>query len=213
MIIKVCGMREPENIRDLMALKGVDWMGLIFYPKSSRFVEEVSADSKTYRGFEIEKVGVFVNATEKEILDKADLYGLQKIQLHGEESPEFIKNLRDKASFEIIKVFRVGEGWNWKQTEAFLSLVDWFLLDTAGSGYGGTGKKFDWEVLERYPFDKPFLLSGGIDEDSVEALVDLYRKLPPLKGVDINSKFEHKPGVKNMEMIARFVTKLRKATE
>jgi len=196
MEIKVCGMREPGNIQGLIAEVKPDWMGLIFYPKSPRYVTEDKAID--FNKVEVKKVGVFVNETEIEILRKVNLFGLSAIQLHGSESEEFVKKLSKKTECEIWKVISVGEGIAWGSLDGYLPFVHKFLFDTATAAHGGSGKKFDWSVLETYPFDKSFLLSGGLDEESAGEILNLKRQIPQLSGVDLNSKFEDAPGLKNI---------------
>lgn len=206
MEMKVCGMRDPENIRSLISEVGPDWMGLIFYPKSPRYVsDEKAADLKE---FPVKKVGVFVNESEAEILRKVEQFGLTAIQLHGKESVEFVKDLSEKTNAELWKVISVGSEIEWKSLEGYLPFVSKFLFDTATAAHGGSGKRFDWKVLETYPFDKSFLLSGGLDEESVEDVLALREQIPQLKGVDLNSKFEDAPGVKNIEKLKNFKSRL-----
>lgn len=207
MEIKVCGMREPENIRRLVSEVKPDWMGLIFYPKSLRYVSDDRASE--LKGIPVKKVGVFVNESEAEILRKAQDFGLSATQLHGNESVDFVKNLSEKTDFELWKVISVEEEIEWESLKGYLPFVSKFLFDTATSGHGGSGKKFNWKVLETYPFDKGFLLSGGLDEDSAQEVLALSGKLPQMQGVDLNSKFEDSPGLKNIEKLKRFKENIR----
>ena len=202
MEIKVCGMREPDNIRSLISEVNPDWMGLIFYPKSPRYVSDEQAAE--LKGQPVKKVGVFVNESEVEIQRKVDQFGLSAIQLHGNESVEFVKDLSGKTDAELWKVVSVGDQIDWGSLESFLPFVSKFLFDTATAAHGGSGKRFDWKVLETYPFDKGFLLSGGLDENSAEEVLDLRQQIPQLQGVDLNSKFEDAPGVKNIEKLKNF---------
>lgn len=206
MEIKVCGMREPENIRSLISEVNPDWMGLIFYPKSPRHVaDEQAAELK---GIVVKKVGVFVNESEPEILRKAEMFSLSAIQLHGNESPDFVKNLSEKTDAELWKVISVGVEIDWKNLEGYLPYVSKFLFDTATAAHGGSGKKFDWTVLETYPFNKGFLLSGGLDESSAGEVLALRKQIPQLQGVDLNSRFEDAPGLKNIEKLKNFKSRL-----
>jgi phosphoribosylanthranilate isomerase len=206
MEIKVCGMRELGNIQGLISEVKPDWMGLIFYPKSPRFVTEDKAID--FNKVDVKKVGVFVNETEIEILRKVNLFGLSAIQLHGSESAEFAERLSQNTEAEIWKVISVKEEIDWESLEGYLPFVDKFLFDTATAAHGGSGKKFDWSVLETYPFDKSFLLSGGLDEESAGEILNLNRQIPQLSGVDLNSKFEDAPGLKNIEKLKKFKQKL-----
>ena len=206
MELKVCGMREPENIRSLISEVNPDWMGLIFYSKSPRYVSDEKAAE--FKRQSVKKVGVFVNASEAEILKKVDQFGLSAIQLHGSESPDFVKSLAEKTEAELWKVVSVGTEIDWKSLEGYLPFVSKFLFDTATAAHGGSGKRFDWKVLETYPFDKGFLLSGGLDGESAEEVLVLRQQIPQLKGVDLNSKFEDAPGVKNIEKLKNFKSRL-----
>jgi phosphoribosylanthranilate isomerase len=202
MEIKVCGMREFENIQRLVSEVKPDWMGLIFYSKSPRFVSDEKAED--LKKIPVKKVGVFVNETEEGILGKADDFSLSAIQLHGDETVDFVKSLSGKTDCELWKVVSVGEEIEWESLEGYLPFVSKFLFDTATPVHGGSGKKFDWKILETYPFDKGFLLSGGLDEESADRVLALRRRIPHLRGVDLNSKFEDAPGLKNIEKLIRF---------
>lgn len=209
MEIKVCGMWDLENIQRLVSEVKPDWMGLIFYSKSPRFVSEEKASE--LKEIPVKKVGVFVNETEDEILRKVEEFGLSAIQLHGNESPDFVKNLSEKTDCQLWKVISVGAEVDWKNLEAYLPFVSKFLFDTATAVHGGSGRKFDWKILETYPFDKGFLLSGGLDEESVDEVLALRNQIPQLQGVDLNSKFEDAPGLKNIEKLTRFKERLIQA--
>ncbi len=208
MEIKVCGMRDPENIRELIDQVKPDWMGLIFYPKSPRFVSDQSANQ--IAGFHVKKVGVFVNEVEAEILKRIKDFDLSAVQLHGQETPDFVESLSKKTSAEIWKVISVQDQIDWQSLKSYLPFVSKFLFDTATSAHGGSGQKFDWKVLETYPFDKGFLLCGGLDEESVGEISALAEKLPQLQGVDLNSRFEDAPGVKNIGILKKFKKRLLK---
>ncbi|MCC5938869.1 MAG: phosphoribosylanthranilate isomerase [Lunatimonas sp.] len=209
MIIKVCGMRDPENIRQLIEAPKPDLMGLIFYPKSSRYVAELAEDRGFYRSLDIPKVGVFVNAHIGELVDAVREYGLEYVQLHGDEDLTYIASLRVVLPVKIIKVFRIDTTWEWKYAEPFVNQVDWFLFDTQTPQYGGSGHAFSWDILRSYPFDQPFLLSGGITESHSEEIKALMGAIPAMHGVDINSRFELSPGVKDIAMVKTFMQKLR----
>ena len=206
MEIKVCGMRDLDNIRQLVSQVKPDWMGLIFYPKSPRFVSDEKAAELAE--ISVRKVGVFVNESEVEILRKVSDFKLSAIQLHGNETAEMVKSLAEKTDCELWKVISVGDQIDWKTLEGYLPFVSKFLFDTATSVHGGSGKRFDWEILKTYPFHKGFLLSGGLDEDSGSEVLALREQIPQLQGVDLNSKFEDEPGLKNIEMLIRFKKRL-----
>lgn len=201
-------MRDPENIRDLVEVAQPDWMGLIFYPPSPRFVENKQAES--IRAVPVNKVGVFVNASLEEILERVRLFGLEAIQLHGDESPEFAKMLKEKTGKSVWKVFLVGEEMDWEKLRPYQDIVDCFLFDTFSKSHGGSGKTFNWELLLDYPFLSPFMLSGGLALEHAEAIKDIQSKLPQMAGIDINSKFETKPGEKNVSLIREFKSLLGK---
>lgn len=195
MKLKVCGMREENNIRELLALSP-DFVGLIFYPKSPRYVTE-PVDWKNWPE-DIKKVGVFVNPTEEAVLEKVKEYQLDFIQLHGGESVDFVKALHEQG-LKLIKVFGVMDELPIRKMEPYEAYVDYFLFDTKTPAYGGSGKKFDWLILMDYSLNKPFFLSGGIDIADVAAIQGL--KLDKLLAIDINSRFEVEPGLKNIKKV------------
>ncbi|UZD22462.1 phosphoribosylanthranilate isomerase [Algoriphagus halophytocola] len=207
MLVKVCGMREPENIRDLEEKIQPDWMGLIFYAKSPRFVGDEKAQELAE--VNLPKVGVFVNETLENVLVKIQSFQLAAVQLHGNESPAYVRELKLKTDKKLWKVVSVGDSIDWETLRDYVGLVDCFLFDTATKKHGGSGKKFNWELLKSYPFKVPFILSGGLDENSVEELLQLEKEIPQLTGVDLNSKFEDAPGLKNIEKLRSFKNKIR----
>ena len=200
-------MRESANVKSLVESIQPDWMGLIFYPASPRFVDDIQAD--WIRETVIKKVGVFVDASFSEIAEKIQKFGLSTLQLHGDESIEEVKKLKDKTGLEIFKVFSIGQNIDWSILEAYLPHVDYFLFDTFTNAYGGSGKTFNWQILLDYPFDKPFLLSGGLAIVHAEAILELQSKIPQLAGVDINSKFEIEPGLKDIDLVSEFKNSLK----
>ena len=202
MKIKVCGLRQAENIAALGALP-LDFVGFIFYSKSSRFVAHRPSISLPKK---VKKVGVFVQATLEEIEEKAALFELDYLQLHGGESPAFCQALQQKG-YSIIKVFSVDKDFDWKALTPYEGLCSFFLLDTKGAAYGGNGVAFDWRLLKNYPSDTPFFLSGGIAPDSVGSLKAL--DIPQLYGVDINSCFEQAPALKNVGLVQQFTQQLK----
>ncbi|MBN3521815.1 phosphoribosylanthranilate isomerase [Algoriphagus lutimaris] len=206
MKIKVCGMRDSGNVQQLLQEIKPDWMGLIFYPKSSRYISsELSEDLKSA---EVMKVGVFVNDSIETILSKIEEFNLSVIQLHGNESPAYVTELKSKTDKKIWKVISVVEEIDWESLREYVDLVEYFLFDTATPAHGGSGKKFNWAVLESYPFEKGFILSGGLDENSALEVLDLAQRQPQLVGLDLNSKFEDAPGVKNIGKLRNFKKKL-----
>ena len=197
--IKVCGMRDAENIREVEAL-GIDMMGFIFYPKSSRYVYERPA----YLPQKCKRVGVFVDEDVENIKKIAEEYALDFIQLHGHESPEQISHLSLLTShLSIIKAFNIATKEDLEATAPYASLVDYFLFDTKGPSVGGNGEKFDWSVLEAYEGDTPFLLSGGIGPDDAERILNYNH--PKCIGFDLNSRFEIEPGIKDITKLKTFL--------
>jgi phosphoribosylanthranilate isomerase len=203
--LKVCGMRDAENIREVAALKP-DYMGFIFYEKSKRFVGE-SLDKNLLASLNgIEKVGVFVNHSLDFVLSASRKYGFMTVQLHGDESPEFCEELDTLASISTIKAFRIGENFDFRLLEDYKKICPYFLFDTQTETFGGSGKKFNWKLLGNYDNKVPFFLSGGI---SLETAGEI-NKLEGLNihAIDINSRFETEPGVKDVEKIKRFMGSL-----
>ncbi|WP_245583702.1 phosphoribosylanthranilate isomerase [Salinimicrobium xinjiangense] len=208
--LKICGMREAENIGAIAALKP-DYLGLIFYEGSPRNVSE-KIEALTPQ---IKRTGVFVNASEEEIIQKVEDYELEAVQLHGEESAELCKNLKDHFSeagkpVEIIKVFGIREVFNFDRLRPYEELVDFFLFDTIGKNKGGNGITFDWDLLKEYPSNTPFFLSGGIGVDEVAAIRSFYSYFKRnnneelFYGIDVNSKFETAPGMKDPAALEKF---------
>lgn len=202
MEVKVCGMREPENVQGLIQEVKPDWMGLIFYEKSPRFVPDSSAEK--LKGVPVKKVGVFVNEEIDQILDKVEKFDLKAIQLHGKESPEMVRELSNQTDCELWKVISVKEDVDWGLYKDYVPHINLFLFDTATKAHGGSGQKFDWEILKSYPFEKGYFLSGGLDEESVDEILEFAAQSPHLKGVDLNSKFELSPGLKNIQKLRNF---------
>jgi phosphoribosylanthranilate isomerase len=203
MKLKVCGMKyNPMDVANLQP----DYLGFIFYEKSPRNIDLVIPSLP----LSIKKVGVFVNATAEEILEKVAKYGLNMVQLHGEESPELCQHLRN-LNLGVIKVFGVDEKFDFSVLEPYENSCDFYLFDTKGKLPGGNGYVFDWEVLEGYPSTKPFFLSGGIGMENIdEILTFLYR--PESKycyALDVNSRFEIKPGLKDIDKLTAFKRKLQ----
>lgn len=210
MRIKVCGMREPENLRQLLELQP-DYVGFIFHEASPRFVGE-TFDPELLKEIprSVKKVGVFVNASIDQIGKTVRRYGLDYAQLHGEESPDFCRNLQFKG-INIIKAFPIDDAFNFTKLNNFKPHCDFFLFDAKGLQRGGNGKVFDWTLLNRYDNEKPFFLAGGISLDNVEELTALAGLR--LHAIDINSKFEIAPGLKDIEKIRLLVEKVKPVEE
>lgn len=205
MLVKVCGMRYAANIALLSELQP-DFMGFIFYRKSPRYVHgllppRVILDIPG----DIQKTGVFVNAPLEEILAMAEMYQLDAIQLHGQEPPELGKTLKDKG-FVVLKAFHLQSEADLQSTTAYADACDYFLFDTPSATHGGTGQKFNWQLLEAYQGTCPYFLSGGIGPEDAENLKNL-TTIQPI-GIDINSRFEVEPGLKNIAAIQTFIKQL-----
>lgn len=206
MLLKVCGMRDIENIRSLEEEVCPDFMGMIFYPPSPRFV--ASKNAADYAIIQLPKVGVFVNETIENILQTIQLFQLNGVQLHGNESVSFVQELREKSEVFVWKVWSVKDTVDWNDLALYEPLVDAFLFDTFTEGHGGSGKVFNWQVLKTYPFPTPFFLSGGLSQEHVAAIRELKESIPQLAGVDLNSKFEISPGLKDSKRLVAFKNSL-----
>lgn len=202
--IKVCGMRDADNIAAISEMS-IDYMGFIFYEKSPRFVVDALPVLENC-GKNIQKVGVFVNTTIENIAQKINDFLLQVIQLHGNESAIFIQalkaELKDK-SIQIWKAFSIDESFDFSTLTEFVPLVDCFLFDTKTPNYGGSGQKFDWTILEKYQYTTPFFLSGGISPEDKKLIKQL--KFKQLYGLDLNSKFEISPALKDIDALKYFL--------
>lgn len=194
--IKVCGMKHQANIDEVSRLP-IDYMGFIFYPKSARYVDKPETASVEKP---IEKVGVFVNETVETIQHIIDRAGLSIVQLHGSESMDMCATLHDKG-IQVIKAFGIDEEFDWSILEGYLPVVDFFLFDTKSPQYGGTGQTFNWNKLKKYPFDKPYFLSGGLSLENIQQAATYEDER--LIGLDLNSKFEIQPGVKNIDTLTQ----------
>lgn len=201
LLIKVCGMRDAVNIEAVDAL-GIDLMGFIFFERSPRNVSVKPATMPSAAS----RVGVFVNAPVCEMLQKACEFGLEYIQLHGKESREICLELKDKG-FKVIKAFSIASASDLESTAEYEGICDYFLFDTKTELVGGSGRCFDWSVLEQYNGNTPFLLSGGIGPESIESLKAFDHR--QLAGFDLNSRFETAPALKNVQAVADFVSIIR----
>lgn len=215
MQVKVCGMRSLENIAAIKALP-INYMGFIFYKDSPRNASHAkgleAALSDENWNSDIKRVGIFVDVEIDAVFHHVHDYNLDYVQLHGSESPEYCRTLLDlwgatsMRSAKLIKAFSIGDASDFDQVQAYETLCSLFIFDTKGINKGGNGTKFDWSLLKHYQGIIPFLLSGGIDETSAEAI----RKLPfpQLAGVDINSRFETEPGLKDVTKVQYFLRQL-----
>lgn len=205
MIVKVCGMRNADNIRQIDELGCVDWMGFIFFPLSSRNVECVP----DYLPKHCKRVGVFVNATPEGIQHRQEEFGFDLIQLHGDETPEYCQALRPrlKEGTELIKMIQIESPQELEKTQEYEGKVNYFLFETKCKSYGGSGKQFDWDILQHYQGKTPFLITGGIGAEDAERIRTLNSQLstPNFLGIDLNSRFETAPALKDAKRIKAFV--------
>ena len=202
MKLKVCGMREPNNIAALSDLQP-DYMGFIFWAPSSRYVETTTPELPTA----IKKTGVFVDASVDYIQSMVQQHDLQAVQLHGEETPNYCQ-LIQSFGVEVIKAFSVKNTFDFSTLETYENSCDFFLFDTKGSLPGGNGYTFDWSLLKEYPSKKPFFLSGGIGLENTQEIKELLNTNLPLFAIDVNSKFELAPGLKKIEALKQFKKEL-----
>ena len=243
MIVKVCGMREPENIRDVAAL-GVDWIGFIFYPQSPRYVsqirsragiipdysvfmkhEELSSKELSSKELsskelsskemmrQVKRVGVFVDDMPQNIVTRAVNYELDIIQLHGSESVIMIDNLRStlapsiRKGIKFMKALSISTAEDILRYKEYEGHVDYFIFDTQTPLVGGSGNHFDWNMLDAYDGNTPFILSGGVGPDDAERVLSI--RHPMFAGIDLNSQFETAPAVKNVDALKAFLAKIR----
>lgn len=212
-------MRDADNIRDISAL-GVDMIGLIFYPPSPRYVQQFSSGAGIIPDYAPDmgktplRVGVFVDDMPQNIVTRVYNYKLDYIQLHGNESRETLENLRAtidpdiKPNIKIIKAISVSSAEDIKKYKEYVGAADLFLFDTKCKTVGGSGEQFDWQVLQAYDGDVPFLLSGGIGPDDAERIKNFHH--PKCIGIDLNSKFEIEPALKDVDKLKQFLVKVKK---
>ncbi len=212
-------MRDADNIRDISAL-GVDMIGLIFYPPSPRYVQQFSSGAGIIPDYAPDmgktplRVGVFVDDMPQNIVTRVYNYKLDYIQLHGNEPRETLENLRAtidpdiKPKIKIIKAISVSSAEDIKKYKEYVGAADLFLFDTKCKTVGGSGEQFDWQVLQAYDGDVPFLLSGGIGPDDAERIKNFHH--PKCIGIDLNSKFEIEPALKNVVKLKQFLVKVKR---
>ena len=199
-------MREPENIEQVAEL-GVDMMGFIFYPKSPRYVSQTVDRSDSDR--KVCRVGVFVNDSIPDMVDRIHSFFLNAVQLHGGESREVCEQLREaNGEIKIIKAISVSDAGDIQKYKEYVGAVDYFLFDTKCKTVGGSGQQFDWKVLDEYDGDVPFLLSGGIGPEDVSRVRSFHHT--KCVGIDLNSRFEIEPGVKDVEKLRKFLLKVKR---
>ena len=198
MKIKVCGLKYPNNIEAVSAL-APDYMGFIFYGRSSRFIDDLQIEALNNLPASIVNTAVFVDESAETINALIEKYNFNAIQLHGDESPDFCNSFRNKL--KVIKAFGLNDDFNFDNLNSYVNKVDLFLFDTKTDIHGGSGKTFDWSALEKYKLDIPFFLSGGLSLDNLEEIKKISH--PQFYGLDLNSKFEVSPGNKNIKQLEK----------
>ncbi|MBS3739299.1 phosphoribosylanthranilate isomerase [Mesohalobacter halotolerans] len=206
MVVKVCGMTAIKNLEAIQTAQP-DYFGFIFYDQSPRAVQLTDMPNFQH----IKKIGVFVDEDIEFILENHKQFRLDGIQLHGNENSVYIEKLKAKlpTSIEIFKAVSIKSKSDFEVIKTFEGVVDKIILDTKTHLKGGSGQQFDWALLENYTFDMPFLLSGGIGPNDAEQVLKLFHKYPVMAGVDINSKFEIEPGIKNIKHIKKFIKTIK----
>ena len=196
MKIKICGLKHPDNITAITALSP-DYVGFICYAPSPRYASDLQTETLDLLPESIYKTAVFVNEDAETITKLTDTYNFDAIQLHGNEGPEFCDSFRDKVT--VIKAFGVDKDFNFDRLQEFAGNVDYFLFDTRTDKHGGSGESFDWSLLDKYKMDTPFFLSGGLSLDNLAEVRSI--KHPQFYGVDLNSRFEIEPGLKDINKL------------
>lgn len=206
--VKVCGMKSPDNIFEVSNL-GVDYLGFIFYPKSPRYCRDAGKDILHNINGKSIPVMVSVNMPENELLDTVSEWGFRVVQLHGSESHELCGKLK-KRGLEVWKAIQIGDNevaYNFENTKLYEGCVDMFLFDTATANHGGSGRRFNWNILENYKGTTPFMLSGGISPGYEAEILKLSHS--KLIGIDLNSRFEISPGLKDINLLSEFINNLK----
>ena len=204
--VKVCGMCDPLNVKEIAETKP-DYIGFIFFSGSPRYVgeePEMALFNNVSPG--IKKTGVFLNEDNYKILDVSMATGLDMVQLHGNESPETCLQLKTSGLL-IIKAFNIGMNFGFENLIPYMPVCDYFLFDTKSEKPGGSGSKFNWEILKEYTLDKPFFLSGGIGPEDAGVINAIENK--GFFGVDVNSRFENTPGIKDITLVKTFIKSLK----
>lgn len=207
MKLKVCGLKNRENIIEILACKP-DFIGFIFYDKSPRYIGEELEPNFIQNISPSKKVGVFVNESEINMLDIASRYGLDYLQLHGNETAQFCKELQ--KSIPIIKAFQIDDDFNFSRLNEYGDACTYFLFDSKSKQYGGSGETFNWDKLYEYKLQKPFFLSGGVDLENMEQILRIKSKFSNLYAVDVNSRFETEPSIKDISKINLLSNKIYK---
>lgn len=199
--LKVCGMKVPSNI-EMVADLQPDYMGFIFYKGSKRYVADLSAYFVKNLPSNIKRTGVFVDEELSTVVERVLEYGLHAVQLHGSEPANYCAELKSLLDIEVIKAFGIDEQFDFDKLEEYSASVDYFLFDTQTPEHGGSGRTFNWDLLKKYLLDKPYFLSGGIDLESIDEINRI--KDVRFYAVDINSKFELEPGLKDIDKLIDF---------
>jgi len=204
MKIKVCGLKDPENIKAVAALSP-DYMGFICYNLTPRFIDALAPDTLATLPKTIYKTGVFVNEGIETVNTLINTFKFNAVQLHGNESSEYCNELKSKV--QVLKAFGLDANFDFERLKPYANSVDFFLFDTKTDSYGGSGKTFDWSILDKYQLDIPFFLSGGISLDNLEEIKKINH--PQFYGVDLNSRFEIEPGIKDIEKLEKAFTMIK----
>jgi phosphoribosylanthranilate isomerase len=206
--LKICGMKNPDNIKDV-GLLNPDYMGFIFYKASKRFVQELDPLAVSQLSENIAKVGVFVNHDLIEVVQTAKRYSLDLLQLHGSESADYVSALKQQlvgSDIKLMKAFGVDENFKFEALEDYERSVEYFLFDTQTPDHGGSGQQFNWDLLNGYRLEKPYFLSGGIGLESIATIKNINDER--LFAIDVNSKFEIEPGIKDINKLREFKRQL-----
>lgn len=204
MLLKVCGMRDTQNIAEVLTIIP-DYMGLIFFEKSARFVGHGFTLPTHLTGDHPQKVGVFVNHSLEQVISKATQYSLALLQLHGDETPQFCQKLKSLLpQIQIIKVFRVANDFDFEQLQPYKAFCNFFLFDTKGKDYGGNGATFNWDILKKYDNELPLFMSGGLSLENLPELQNFIQQQQlNVHAIDVNSKFEISPALKDVEKLKK----------
>ena len=202
-MVKICGMTDIDNISRILFLEP-DYLGFIFYPKSPRYVVgRLRPEDLSIIPDSVKRVGVFVDASEVEIREAINAYGLQAVQMHGHEKPRLCARIRD-IGVELIKAFHIEDEHDFETVWDYTEVVDYYLFDTKSPSYGGSGREFDWQLVLRQPLRTPWILSGGISPDNIVEAAQSGAAM-----IDLNSKFESAPGIKNYDSLRGALDKIR----
>jgi phosphoribosylanthranilate isomerase len=207
MKIKVCGLKFPENIKAVAALSP-DYMGFIFYGASPRYADVLSVEMLNQIPSYIKKTAVLVNETIENVSELIERYHFDAIQLHGDESPEFCSHFKGKVT--VLKAFGINKEFDFTRLDDYKNNVDFFLFDAKTPIHGGSGKTFDWNILDKYKLDIPFFLSGGLSLENLDEIKNISH--PQFYGIDLNSRFETEPGVKDIEKLKKAFDSIKQNT-